>query len=138
MITLLDRRGRAFRQFHSFTWAHIEPHSTQRESRSCKDCHQDPKVLGLGFGHITIKNNTLHFEPVEKPFAQVNVTLSQIGTFEGKALVKFNREGMRPFTQEELERILKVGLCLNCHPEKDKIFRTWHKNIKCPRLGSFK
>ncbi len=47
--------------------------------------------------------------------------------------MKFNRENMRGFSQGEIERILKVGICLECHKGKDKIYRNWKEKIECPK-----
>jgi hypothetical protein len=114
-VSILSEEGKLARYFESITFAQIEPHSTQRKGRSCKDCHQNPKVVGLGYG-----------EGLDR--------LSRVGDREGRSLVKFNREGLRPFTKEELDRILKVGLCLSCHEERDRIFKNWRSDLKCPRL----
>ena len=103
------------RYFEKITFAQIEPHSTQRKGRTCKDCHKNPKAVGLGYG-----------EGLDK--------LSQVGDREGKALVDFNRKGLRPFTKEELDRILKVGVCLACHAEGDRLFKNWRRDLKCQRL----
>ncbi|MCS7198872.1 MAG: hypothetical protein NZ850_00780 [Caldimicrobium sp.] len=111
----------------------MEPHSTQRRARACKDCHQDPKVLGLGFGKITLREGRLLFEPLEAPFGETKIRLSQIVDPQGNTLVKFNRPNMRGFNRGELERVLKVGLCLNCHPPEHKIFLEWKGDFLCPQ-----
>uniref|UniRef100_A0A832LXR1 Uncharacterized protein n=1 Tax=Caldimicrobium thiodismutans TaxID=1653476 RepID=A0A832LXR1_9BACT len=93
-------------------------------------------MLGLGYGKITWQEGKLSFEPLEAPFGGTNLRLSQIVDFEGNTLVKFNRPGMRGFNKEELERILKIGICLNCHNPKDRIFMNWKRELRCPRLES--
>lgn len=72
---------------------------------------------------------------MEKPIT-VNppLKLSQIINQEGKTLVKFNRENMRGFNKEEIEKILKVGICLGCHPGHDRIYLRWRKEISCPKF----
>ncbi len=134
-MTLLDEKGRVKRYFESITWAQIEPHSTQKKGRSCKSCHQNPKALGLGYGKILFKDGKVLFEALEKPITKErNINLSQIVNPEGESLVKFNKSGMRGFNKEEIIRILRVGLCLNCHEENSAIFKHWKKNINCPKF----
>ena len=133
-VTLLDKKGEPKKYFESITWAHIEPHSTQKKGRSCKSCHQNPKALGLGYGQIILNHKQISFHALEKPITQKeNISLSQIVDLEGRTLVKFNRREMRGFTKEELKRILRVGLCLNCHEETSSFFRRWKKDIFCPK-----
>ncbi|BAU23357.1 hypothetical protein THC_0973 [Caldimicrobium thiodismutans] len=121
--------------FESITWAQIDPHSTQKKGRTCQSCHQNPKAVGLGYGKISFQKGKLFFEALEKSVTKnPKISLSQIVTPEGKTLVKFNRPEMRGFNEEELLRILRVGLCLNCHSEKDKLFKTWKRDTRCPKF----
>ena len=134
-MTLLDKKGEPKKYFESITWAHIEPHSTQKKGRSCKSCHQNPKALGLGYGQIILNHGQISFYALEKPITQKeNISLSQIVDLEGRTLVKFNRREMRGFTKEELKRILRVGLCLNCHEETSSLFKRWKKDIFCSKF----
>jgi hypothetical protein len=121
--------------FESITWANIEPHSTQRKGRTCQGCHQNPKAVGLGYGKLSLREGRLFFEALEKPVTESSgVTLSQFVDFEGKTLVKFNRPEMRGFNRDELLRILRVGLCLKCHAEKDPLFKNWKTGLRCPKF----
>lgn len=121
-ITLLDRKGGIIRKIESITWAYFEPHSTQKKGRTCESCHQNPKSLGLGYEEekIFIQNPPLR--------------LSQIINEKGETLVKFNRKNMRGFNRDEFTKIYKVGICLTCHKEKDKIYKKWHEKIACPKF----
>ncbi|MFN3406133.1 MAG: hypothetical protein ACK4UR_01685 [Caldimicrobium sp.] len=90
--------------------------------------------LGLGYGKISLNNKTLHFEPLEKTLTTTALRLSQIINEKGETLVKFNRQHMRGFNSEEIYRILRVGICLECHKEKDKIYQQWKSNLSCPQF----
>ncbi len=129
----MDEEGRVKKYLESLTWAHLEPHSTQKKGRSCESCHQNPKALGLGYGKIILKEGKITLEPLEKPVKQ-NLRLSQIVSMEGENLVQFNRPKMRGFNKEELTKILRVGLCLNCHSQNHTIFQKWKNTLKCPKF----
>lgn len=118
---------------------------------SCSACHAHYMLQCMGC-HVRFDPRDRHFDKIwarerkglweehesyreiEKPYPGINILLSQVGTFDGKSVVKFNRVKMRTFTREELERILRVGLCLNCHHENDRIFNNWRQNIQCKKL----
>jgi len=115
----------------------MEPHSTQKKARDCRDCHQNPKVLGLGFGEVYLEGKRIRFRPLEIPLGNAKgPSLSQVADPEGRPLVKFNRQGLRPFNAKEIKAILKVGICLSCHRGDDPIFRRWREGLRCPRIKS--
>jgi len=44
-----------------------------------------------------------------------------------------SREDLRPFNKEEIEGILRVGLCVDCHTSyDDPAFVEYDKNRPCP------
>lgn len=76
----------------------------------------------------------MDFEPLEAPFEGANIRLSQIVDIHGNTKVKFNRANMRGFDKGEIERILRVGICLNCHQEDDRVFKNWSNRKNCPKV----
>jgi hypothetical protein len=137
MVMTLDRNTRAgapadpvFRRL----FAPSAAHTTQRTSRSCTACHNDPVALGYGQG-------TLKFEPDPVPvatrtaaraaagrsgrwrFTPQEATLPQDGlpadAWTGFLAARADRastqDGARPFGVAEQQRILTVGACLTCH-----------------------
>jgi hypothetical protein len=89
----------------------IQPHTINAGSRSCADCHMNPKTLGLGSGFYDIKDN---FPDGPAP---VDFELERIVDESGKQLQASNHIGSRPFNKEELERISRVGTCMACHAD---------------------
>ncbi|QER41401.1 hypothetical protein F1847_01095 [Thermodesulfobacterium sp. TA1] len=82
--------------------------------------------------------NGLEVINLEQPFVKSpKVCLSQMVNLNGTTLVKFSRSGLRPFNQEELKRILRVGFCLKCHQENDVIFKNWPPKKTCPYGSNF-
>ena len=41
--------------------AAINPHTIQAKGRSCKDCHAEPKTIGLGEGTVVKKEGQWQF-----------------------------------------------------------------------------
>ncbi|WP_022855331.1 hypothetical protein [Thermodesulfobacterium thermophilum] len=83
--------------------------------------------------------NSIEVVNLEKPFLKSpRVCLSQMVTLNGTKLVNFPQPNLRPFCQEELVKILRVGFCLNCHSEKDKIFKKWPPKRVCPYAKELK
>ncbi len=109
----------------------MDPHTTQKGSRSCKGCHKDPRALGLGLGNLTYDPaGTWNFTPVmgERP-ENLGITqpLDAFVNIQGRSLVYTSRPWLRPFNQAEIYRILYVGLCLDCHQGwEDKVMASWN------------
>lgn len=84
---------------------------------------------------MVFKDGSFFFVPKEMPFLNLGFSLSQITDLESKSFTKFNLPTIRPFNRQELERILRVGVCLNCHEENSKVFMNWDKkrsHRRCP------
>lgn len=100
----------------------VSPHTTIREGRSCKSCHNDPNTLGYGRGQleyiITEGEGKWRFRP---RFAKNRYDHlpedAWIGFLAERIRNVSTRENHRPFTIEEQQRILTVGACLTCHDE---------------------
>ena len=51
----------------------------------------------------------------------------------GKPLQKSSRPNLRPFNGEEINRILRVGLCLPCHKQyDDAVYTSYSFEKECP------
>ena len=114
----------------------MDPHATDK-ARSCRDCHLSPKTLGLGYGSLGyLGQGRWRFEPVEKEKSKLlglDFPLSAVTDLSGKALVNFSRPDLRALNKEEISRVLRVGLCLDCHPDfSDPVMRHWKRERKCP------
>lgn len=114
----------------------MNPHSVGKSVRPCAGCHASPKTLGLDEGRIkfakTVSGKADFMEPVSR---SDNVKkLSDSGpeakvTLRGQPVAGLSQPGARPFNQEEITRILRVGNCLPCHPRyNDKIYRNIEKS----------
>ena len=112
----------------------FDPHTTLKESRSCIDCHRNPKTLGLGEGTLTRKTGKWTFSSVFDTSVQAfffEHPLDSFVSLGGTALQKGYRPGARPFSEKELEKILRVSLCLGCHRNyEDKIYRDFEKSYQ--------
>ena len=134
-----DARGRyrdfPFTQPLGYSGANLayatHPHSVPRRVRTCVSCHGSPQALGLGAERLIFGTarsgkrdraiSALRGRPYDgeiPPGALAKVTP------RGQPVAGSHQPGARPFNQEELTRILRVGNCLPCHPtEADPIYQ---------------
>lgn len=115
-------KGKSFHRLYAPT----SGHTTQREGRSCKSCHNDPMAIGFGRGELiyTVAGNTgsWAFEPRFALNANDNLPEDAWTGFLKEAQTpNSTRSNLRPFSVAEQKRILEVGSCLNCHDEKSKV-----------------
>jgi hypothetical protein len=107
----------------------MDPHTTQKKARTCKECHQDPRALGLGEGSLIIRQDgKWGFSPAQSstPSGDVNHPIDAFVDITGKPLTHTSRQNLRPFNGEEIKKILYVGQCLNCHKDfSDQVMRNW-------------
>jgi len=107
----------------------MDPHTTQKEGRPCKECHQDTRALGLGQGSLSFGSDGWKFtSSLSGPssFMDIDHPLDAFIDIKGKLLVCTSRTGLRPFNSNELDKILYVGLCLPCHTNfDDPVMKTW-------------
>ena len=138
IVTLVDKEGKADKRFNRLTMAAINPHTTQAKGRSCEDCHADSKTLGLGSGTVSYENDKWFFTPASGGVTtELGTTppLDAFGTLDGIALQHGSRPDLRPFNRVELERILRVGLCLECHKKyDDPAWKKYTPKTECRRL----
>ena len=86
------------------------------------ECHQDPKVLGLGEGILYQKAGKWVFRPTYDPIASglsLSHPLDGYAGLDGQPFQTGYREKVRPFNRDEIDRILGVGTCLGCHSGYD-------------------
>lgn len=83
----------------------IQPHTMQRNARTCEDCHTSRKALGLGSGYYNTADNGL----------PISIEPDQLVTRDGVQVQTISHPGARPFTAEEIARISRQGTCEACH-----------------------
>jgi len=123
------------------TFSTMTPHTTQKTSRSCDECHNNSKSIGLGDGNLIKKNNKWFFEGVfsGKNF-EMNAPMDSCIDINGTATVNFSRNWLRGFNNKEINAILNAGICIKCHKDlNDKVMKNW-ENIEdktyCPFIKS--
>jgi hypothetical protein len=136
VVTLIDGEGNISGGFNRFTMAAINPHTTQTKGRTCRDCHTSTKTVGLGQGTVVKRNGTWEFHPVDQGVDTLvgrTVGLDTFVTIDGTPLQNGSRENLRPFNGEEIRRILRIGLCLECHTGiNDPAYRDYDPQRPCP------
>lgn len=122
------------KSFKNLNLASFDPHTTQLKSRSCVDCHTDPKSMGLGEGILRHKKGKYLFRPTHRATdhgSDLAFPLDGFVNLEGEPLQTGSANGVRPFNRQELERILQVGPCLGCHNQyEDEIYRDFPNSLK--------
>ena len=128
MIMTIDKesfsRGAGSRFYRLF--APASGHTTQREGRSCKSCHNNPLTIGYGRGELRFDASVVGGKWTFLPRFALNSNDklpedAWIG-FMKEAMTPYStRSGLRPFSVQEQARILEVGSCLTCHDEKSKV-----------------
>jgi len=121
----------------------MDPHTTQKKGRSCNDCHKASKTVGLGQGSIVFRSDKFGFVPAlsNNPLQLgIKNPLDSVTDIDGNLLVNVSRPNLRPFSKNEISKILEVGLCLTCHQDtNDQIMATWlQKGIKPQVCSPFK
>ncbi len=108
----------------------MDPHTTGKESRSCADCHTDPKSLGLGSGSLAKQNGAWQFTAATSQGMEGLHNLPRLDGFvniSGKRLVHTSRKDLRTFNKTEIEKILDAGRCLCCHQNfDDRVMKNWN------------
>ncbi len=149
-VNLADAgQGDASRNTNLFyrLYAPTSPHTITAKGRECKECHNNPVVLGYGRGKLQYQTKgenvgKWQFAPQFAPssadglpqdawigFLQDNKTqLSKVDNINVKSSdavptfkVQSTRTHARPFLRSEQEKILRVGACLTCHREDSQV-----------------
>jgi hypothetical protein len=101
-------------------FAPLDPHTTTRQARPCVACHRDGAAVGLGPGSLDYTGAAWCFTR-EPPAGDFDLRWTTPGR---DRIGQATRGGARPFTSQELDRILVVGACLPCHATAgDTIYR---------------
>jgi hypothetical protein len=113
------------KQFYRL-YAPASGHTTQREARSCKSCHNDPLALGFGRGELKYEisgaKGVWRFVPGFALNENDHLPEDAWTGFLKEARKPYaTREDLRPFNVMEQQRILAVGSCLTCHDGKSKV-----------------
>jgi hypothetical protein len=128
------------KSFSLLTLSAFDPHTTSAKSRECRDCHGDPKSIGLGEGILSRRDGKWRFRPSfsnNPGETKPGFLFDSFVTVEGNALHGNARDGTRPFNGTELERILNVYPCLGCHKAySDPIYRDFSASLKRFREGA--
>jgi hypothetical protein len=109
-------------QFHAMAMAGWDPHTTQKESRTCQECHFDPATLGLGRGNLDMKDGNLSFTPFfnsRKSGMPFDYPIDAFVSPEGKPFQSTSRKEARSFNRTELHRIVEAYRCILCHDRYD-------------------
>ncbi|NEW81831.1 MAG: hypothetical protein GZ094_05665 [Mariniphaga sp.] len=128
MVLTIDQESfakGAGKSFHRL-YAPASGHTTVREGRSCKSCHNNPLAIGYGDGELTYKISGSSGKWEFKPRFALNEhdALPEdawSGFLKEAKTPNSTRSDLRPFTVKEQKRILEVGSCLTCHEEKSKV-----------------
>jgi len=120
--------------FTNLNLSSFDPHTTSAKSRTCIDCHTDPKTMGLGEGILYQSEGKRVFRPTYRALDHgtgLPFPLDGFVTLNGKALQTGSRNNVRPFNQKEIGRILAVDPCLGCHKTyEDGIYKDFPKSMK--------
>ena len=129
MILSIDKsgfeKGANSSIFHRL-YAPAEPHTTQKEGRTCISCHNSPLALGYGYGvlkyQITSGKGRWVFTP--RFASNPNDGLPEdawIGFLASRTKDVSTRGNVFPFTVAEQKRMLLAGACLTCHEGKSEV-----------------
>ena len=119
----------------------LNPHSIQKQARSCTSCHLSAKTLGLGEGDLKIGKNSTGENDFVDPLNRSDKML-KASQFDPQAKVSMRGESLagthqptaRTFNQKEINRILRVGNCIPCHDSyEDPIYQDIKKSYRFER-----
>jgi len=116
--------------FHAMAMAGWDPHTTQKKSRTCVDCHFNPATLGLGRGNLDMKGETILFAPFfdsNRSGMPFGYPIDAFVSPEGKQFQSTSRQKARSFNRDELHRIVGAYRCILCHDRyDDPIYRDFN------------
>ncbi len=125
-------KDKKIEQFHSMAMAGWDPHTTQKESRTCVDCHFNPATLGLGRGDLDIKENNISFNPFynsKKSGMPFSYPIDGFVSEDGKQFQTTSRKDARGFNKKELTKIVEAYKCIICHDRyEDSIYKDFNKS----------
>ena len=130
-LTIFKSSGVLDSSMKSFALAFFDPHTTRRSARLCQDCHLNPKTLGLGEGNLFVEKGRLVFKPIQDAKSYLEVPLENFTDLTGNQIQRGSRPYVKPFTPDEIRKILRVGYCIQCHSSYgDPIYRDFESSLK--------
>ncbi len=137
-FSALDDAGQYIKaeSFTNLNLSAFDPHTTREKSRTCIDCHADPKTIGLGEGILHRNGGKQVFRPTHQPTAsdhgsELTFPLDGFVSLAGNPLQAGSKNGVRPFDGKEIDRILSVDPCVGCHSTyEDRIYQDFPKSLK--------
>jgi hypothetical protein len=151
-ITVIGKRGNTLLKSHIFKNPNVEgagkegqlaidmspvqPHTVQKESRSCESCHTNPKAMGYGIdkgkntadpskayyanistasGQVLSNLSTKHIEAIKNLKQDYSVMIDENGT--QKQTVGHHFKLSAPLNKEQLSKLDRRGVCLSCHQD---------------------
>lgn len=116
--------------FHRY-FAPISAHTITKKGADCKTCHLNPATIGYGSGNLILqKNGSFTFLPKYQKEKDGLPKDAWIPFLKENKTGKSTRKNTRPFTVQEQKRILRVGVCLNCHQQKSKVIQRLLNNYE--------
>ena len=119
----------------------LNPHSIQKQARSCTSCHLSPETLGLGAGDLKIgksftgKNDFI--DPLNRTDQMLNASKFDPQakvSIRGEPIAGTHQPKARTFNQKEIIRILRVGNCIPCHDRyDDPVYKNINKSYAFAR-----
>ena len=120
--------------FHAMAMAGWDPHTTQKQSRTCVDCHFNPASLGLGRGNLDYRDSNITFAPFfdsNRSGMPFGYPIDAFVSPEGKQFQSTSRKDARSFNRTELHRIVDAYRCILCHDKWDyPIYRDFNLSRK--------
>ena len=131
IMSIYDKKGDITKdRFHAMAYAAWDPHTTQKQVRSCKDCHINPQTLGIGAGTLYIDKNSTSFIPywdASRDGMDMEYPIDALVSVDGEQFQTFSRESARGFNQKEIGKIVGAYRCILCHDSySDKIYRDYN------------
>ncbi len=117
-------------RFHAMAMAGWDPHTTQKQSRTCVDCHINPASLGLGRGALDYRDGNITFTPFfdsNRSGMPFGYPIDAFVSPEGRPFQSTSRQNARGFNRAELHRIVEAYRCILCHDRwDDPIYRDFN------------
>jgi len=123
-------------RIHRRLFATLDPHTTLRQSRPCRSCHGGSVALGLGEGRVAFSPEGPRFVPADPdPGRPGRARDGWVGMFP-EVPGEGTRTGLRSLDAAEQRRVLRVAVCLDCHPDaSDPVHRDFEGSLTRNREG---
>ncbi|MBI5607354.1 MAG: hypothetical protein HY902_00575 [Deltaproteobacteria bacterium] len=99
----------------------LDPHATRKASRTCGDCHRQPRALGLGQGQLDVDAQPPKFTPlVAQPGAAGRASDGWTALSDAEP-GRSSQPGARSLNAKEIQSVVEVGRCLGCHDAREEV-----------------